>query len=66
MDALTEKVDKAVKLVQNKGCGYMEAIEKLRKCKLDNNGELYDPVSGETFKDIDALTPEEVKIFVEG
>jgi len=40
--------------------------KKLRECDLDNNGELYDPVSGETFKDIDALTVEEVKIFMEG
>lgn len=43
-----------------------EDLEKLRECQLDNKGELYDPVSGETFKDIDALTVEEVKIFVEG
>ena len=40
--------------------------KKLRGCELDNNGELYDPVSGETFKDIDGLTVEEVKIFMEG
>ncbi|WP_198039638.1 hypothetical protein [Clostridium kluyveri] len=39
-------------------------VKKLRECKLDNNGELYDPVSGETFKDIDALTVEEVKEFL--
>ncbi|WP_368489289.1 hypothetical protein [Clostridium sp. BJN0013] len=46
----------------------MDALteKKLRECELDNNGELYDPVSGETFKDIDVLTDEEVKIFVEG
>ena len=58
MDALTEKVDKAVKLVQDKGYGYAEAIEKARY-GIDGD-ELYDMETGQTIVNIECATDEQI------
>ncbi|WP_373845218.1 hypothetical protein [Clostridium sp.] len=63
MDALIKKVDKAVKLVQDKGYGYAEAIEKVRY-GIDGD-EFYDMETGEIISDIDHATEEQMRILLQ-
>jgi hypothetical protein len=64
MESIRKKADKVVELVQNKNLDTKEAIEFVRNCKMDNNGELYNPDTGETFKNVEDLTDMELKEFL--
>lgn len=41
-----------------------DIIDRSEHWRLDNNGELYDEDIGTTYKDIDMLTPFEIKQFL--
>jgi hypothetical protein len=64
MESVRDKVDKVVELVQDKNLDTKEAIEFVRNCKMDNNGELYNPDTGKTFKNVEDLTDVELREFL--
>jgi hypothetical protein len=64
MESIRKKADKVVELVQNKNLDTKEAIEFVRNCKMDNNGELYNPDTGKTFKNVEDLTDVELREFL--
>jgi hypothetical protein len=64
MESIRKKADKVVELVQDKNLGTNKAIELVRNCKMDNNGELYNPDTGKTFKNVEDLTDVELREFL--
>jgi hypothetical protein len=64
MESIRRKADKVVELVQNKNLDTKEAIEMVRNCKMDNEGQLYNPDTGQTFKDVEDLTDVELREFL--
>jgi hypothetical protein len=64
MESIRRKADRVVELVQDKNLDTKEAIELVRSCKMDNDGELYNPNTGETFKNVEDLTDVELREFL--
>lgn len=64
--SIEERLDRAVELYFA-GYSAKEAIEGIRhELNIDENAEIYSEETGQTYKDIEAMTDEEIKKLVEG
>ncbi|MEY7998641.1 hypothetical protein AB8U03_00245 [Clostridium sp. Mt-5] len=65
MESIRKKADTVVQLVQDGKLDTKEAIELVRNCKMDNEGQLYNPNTGEVICDIELATDEQVRILLQ-
>jgi len=64
MDKSTERrAEKAVELYFS-GYSAKEAVDRAKHWKMDNNAEVYNEDTGETYKDAEMLTDTELKEFL--